>query len=307
MTDKTTGELAAVSVGDLPAAPDIYDDFKMPGEFQGEAVHVTGSQMKEYAVASVSPIANAAAVSAAEASLDAAAAKTSAAVSEGAKTAAQSALYGVQSALNNIPAGSTLVINDLTTGGTKAALSAEMGKTLNDNKLDKGGGTMTGALTARQRVSAEFPNVVTGRVEAHSAGVVDLQRLTTDGKYVAVRLADNTSPTKRLTLIGNDTGAWFSYDILHTGNKSSGSYTGNGSARTVNIGGIGKILCIMSTNSTTFVTPAGGVQFNHANGMTTYNAKELLNFTDGVLTFAPTEENPTLCNTHGAIYTYQVL
>lgn len=49
----------------------------------------------------------------------------------GAATAAVNARVAVESALNNLPAGSTLVINDLTTGGTTAALSAEMGKVLN--------------------------------------------------------------------------------------------------------------------------------------------------------------------------------
>lgn len=46
----------------------------------------------------------------------------------GAKTDAQSALVGVQNAIKNIPAGSTLIVNDLTTGGVSMALSAEMGK-----------------------------------------------------------------------------------------------------------------------------------------------------------------------------------
>lgn len=123
MADKTTGELTAVNVSDLTAAADIYDDFKMPGEFQGEAVHVTGGQMKQYAVSSVKPFAD-------SAGNDAATAKTAAASAELAKTASQSALAGIHTALNNLPAGDTLIINDLTTGGATAALSAEMGKTL---------------------------------------------------------------------------------------------------------------------------------------------------------------------------------
>ncbi len=130
MADKTTGELSSVKVEDLPAAPDIYDDFKMPGELQGSSVYVTGAQMKQYAQQSVSPIAETAATYAAQAARQAAAAKSSADTAEGAKTAAQSALSGVQAALNNLPAGDTLIINDLTTGGTSAALSAEMGKVL---------------------------------------------------------------------------------------------------------------------------------------------------------------------------------
>lgn len=44
---------------------------------------------------------------------------------------AESARDAVVEALNNLPEGDTLIINDLTTGGTSAALSAEMGKVLN--------------------------------------------------------------------------------------------------------------------------------------------------------------------------------
>ncbi|MBO7739441.1 MAG: hypothetical protein J6S18_03635 [Oscillospiraceae bacterium] len=67
-------------------------------------------------------------------------------------------LDGVKGAINNSPGGtSTPIVNDLTTGGTSAALSAEMGKKLK-NELDgltpatigavsKSGDTMTGNLT----------------------------------------------------------------------------------------------------------------------------------------------------------------
>lgn len=48
-----------------------------------------------------------------------------------AEVMAESARDAVMEALNNLPEGDTLVINDLTTGGTSAALSAEMGKVLN--------------------------------------------------------------------------------------------------------------------------------------------------------------------------------
>lgn len=75
-----------------------------------------------------------------EAEASAAEATASAKTATGAQTAAQSALTGVQNALNNLPAGDTLIVNDLTTGGTAAALSAEQGKVLgrrpNPNLLD---------------------------------------------------------------------------------------------------------------------------------------------------------------------------
>lgn len=51
MADLTTGELDAVAVGDLPLAPDIYDDTLIPVEQNGEAKHMTGAQWKAYGVA----------------------------------------------------------------------------------------------------------------------------------------------------------------------------------------------------------------------------------------------------------------
>lgn len=57
-----------------------------------------------------------------------------------AASAAQSALKGVQTAIDNIPEGSTPIVNDLSTGGVSMALSAEMGKALgqrpNQNIVD---------------------------------------------------------------------------------------------------------------------------------------------------------------------------
>lgn len=50
MADSTTGGLPAVKVKTLPSVADIYDEFLMPGEFQGQAVHVNGKQMKDYAI-----------------------------------------------------------------------------------------------------------------------------------------------------------------------------------------------------------------------------------------------------------------
>lgn len=51
MADKTTGDLQAVPVGDLPLAPDIYDDTLIPVEQNGEAKSMTGAQWKAYGVA----------------------------------------------------------------------------------------------------------------------------------------------------------------------------------------------------------------------------------------------------------------
>ena len=64
MADKTTGELPASEIGQLPLAPDIYDETLIPVEQQGEARHITGRQWKQYGVAAASDQAEKAAKSA---------------------------------------------------------------------------------------------------------------------------------------------------------------------------------------------------------------------------------------------------
>lgn len=64
MADRTTGELPAVKVGDLPAAPDVYDDALLPVEMQGSAMHITGAQWKRYAAAAVKTYSDSASASA---------------------------------------------------------------------------------------------------------------------------------------------------------------------------------------------------------------------------------------------------
>lgn len=73
---------------------------------------------------------NAAAESADNAERFAVASQESAAEATGRAEALKTYLDDVQNALDNLPNGSTLIINDLTTGGANAALSAEMGKEL---------------------------------------------------------------------------------------------------------------------------------------------------------------------------------
>ena len=110
--------MADKTIGELKRATSLDDDSLMIAEQQGEAVSVTGGLFKSFAQESTKSFAESA--------------SADAAMAADAKDAAQSALKSVQTALNNLPAGGTLVINDLTTGGTSAALSAEMGKVLGE-------------------------------------------------------------------------------------------------------------------------------------------------------------------------------
>lgn len=93
--------------------------------------------------------------------------------------------------------------------------------------------------------------------------------------------------------------------IHHTGNKPTGTYTGNGSSATrkIETGGIGNMLLVIGAwGYAALVFPEGciykeGTDLSAANDGIAY-------FRDGVLTIANTREN---FNTNGETYTYYVL
>lgn len=63
-------------------------------------------------------------------------------------------LQGLATQSNN---GSVTIVNDLTTGGATEAASAETVKTLQNNKLDKSGGTVTGVTYFEDEVQFDEP------------------------------------------------------------------------------------------------------------------------------------------------------
>lgn len=75
--------------------------------------------------------------------------------------------------------------------------------------------------------------------------------------------------------------------LLHTGNKPTGTYTGNGSAteRTVNIGGIGKLLYISDTHylNNALIGAFGGIAWNYQGGSVRAIAIGQASFTNGIL------------------------
>jgi len=94
------------------------------------------------------------------------------------------------------------------------------------------------------------------------------------------------------------------YDILHTGNKPSGSYTGNGSAesRTIETGGIGSVCAIWGNSSMCLVTSQGafwGSSVGFAQNMDTK-----IKFQNGKLII---ESTTGYANANGVVYSYQVL
>ena len=121
--------MADKTVADLPALQAVSDETLIPVYQPGAAnpaQKMKGQIFRQWAEANVKPYSD----RAVQAALTAA----------GCEAGAQEAWTGVQNAIKNIPAGSTPIVNDLTTGGTKMALSAEQGKVLgrkpNPNLLD---------------------------------------------------------------------------------------------------------------------------------------------------------------------------
>lgn len=94
------------------------------------------------------------------------------------------------------------------------------------------------------------------------------------------------------------------YLLLHTGNKPSGTYTGNGdaTAREIKTNGIGNTLKISSTQGTVILTDGLGVKF------TTSGVNSVLNttgyFTNGLITLKTTDD---ALNKSGVTYKWEVL
>lgn len=130
MADKTTGELPSVKVGDLPLAPDVYDDSLIPVEMQGSAMHITGAQWKRFAEAAVKTFSDSASRSSA---------------------AAQSAAGRAEAARDSI------VVDEakLSQAVSQAAGSATAAKTSEGKAKD----SETAAINAANRAQAEAESV----------------------------------------------------------------------------------------------------------------------------------------------------
>lgn len=93
--------------------------------------------------------------------------------------------------------------------------------------------------------------------------------------------------------------------LLHTGNKPTGSYTGNGSAvsRNINTGGIGSVVVIRSSNGSAILTSAAGLVFSGLGGVSAigYVVGHMAN---GTITLAT---DNAMLNANGVKYEYQIL
>lgn len=161
------------------------------------------------------------------------------------------------------------------------------------------GGTMKGTLTLQKvenNGSARFHK----NHNASSDYGLTLYDESKDGKTAMLRLRGANDTVEFVDNNG------YARTILHTGNKPTGSYTGNGSttSRTINTKGIGNVCIINSTNGVAIVTECGAIL--KAAGSTSFTglSSNTVNFKDGVLT---TASNSVYVNASTVEYTYTVL
>lgn len=97
------------------------------------------------------------------------------------------------------------------------------------------------------------------------------------------------------------------YHILHTGNKPSGSYTGNGNTteRTIETNGIGSAVVITSPNGTTAIlTPVCGVLIKTSSITAIPYGTAHITWATGMITIATAD---SALNASGVTYSYHVL
>lgn len=166
------------------------------------------------------------------------------------------------------------------------------------NAVNKAGDTMEGKLTAASGI-----DIRGGRLSyQEGTGGFYISNFSTSGKEATFEInAENGYANFSCT---NEDGTGVIYNrVLHTGNKPSGSYTGNGSAtlRTIETGGIGNF-CILRVHGygISIVTAQGAYKMG-----STYNGwTDSAIFVNGVLTLTTTD--PYL-NPSSVSVEYQVL
>ena len=173
-----------------------------------------------------------------------------------------------------------------------------------DTKVSKSGDTMTGDLWL---VANENGAVrVTGWDDPSGEKSISIEASKTGGSKG--RLIFNSGSNDMNLIFQKCQGNTFynTWNVLHTGNKPSGSYTGNGSAteRKIDTGGIGDICLVWGYTYASIVTPYGTLS-RYYNNETPVNLKmSQMSFEKGVLTIAT---DNAVCNYNTATYYYQVL
>lgn len=162
-----------------------------------------------------------------------------------------------------------------------------------DYAVNKAGDKMTGDLTFKKAENG-YGRVMKNHSDTADYGTV-LSDFSKSGKEISVTLdAEHNNFLYNADGVANH--------ILHTGNKPSGSYTGNGdaTARTINTGGIGNACAVYSADGFVgLLMPQGAIC--RENGSIVFTTELAVH--DGIIVVA----NSTVGNASGTMYFYQVL
>ena len=178
--------------------------------------------------------------------------------------------------------------------GEKVATEADLA-----NYLPLTGGTVTGDIILKPSGATGY-----GKIGKWASATADNGTIIRDEDFNGYNAIVRIRAGKGLNgfLYEVDGGI---YNVLHTGNKPSGTYTGNGdaTARTIAIGGIGETLRIFNTTyGIAFIGKYGGVGIG-VNGITTITSGEC-KLENGVLTMASTSN---FFNANTYTYEYDLL
>lgn len=135
-------------------------------------------------------------------------------------------------------------------------------------------------------------------------GATYIRNYTDDSNFQDVTF-DATNGPQFINRVGGKSTA---NSILHTGNKPTGSYVGNGDAttRTIDTGGLGSVICVWGAGSMHIVGSYGGIGLYgwvEEPGTKAYPSSKIM-FRNGYLTIATDSSD---FNANGVTYYYQVL
>ncbi|MBR5584080.1 MAG: hypothetical protein IKW21_06090 [Lachnospiraceae bacterium] len=120
-------------------------------------------------------------------------------------------------------------------------------------------------------------------------------------------IADLILTNENLRYMRDKNGVTSTYELLHTGNKPTGTYTGNGETgeRVFQVGGIGSVCHISTYNHTLFVTSRGAIGVQNVNGASpiAFGSNQVV-YTNGMIVVY---DGNSFYNAEGSTYTYQVL
>lgn len=167
------------------------------------------------------------------------------------------------------------------------------------------GGTMSGSLNLYNEEL--YPTIQIGKKPSDSgtfryteAKTVDIYNWT-NGLPTTLSLGNENAMSLegvlKLWIYSRD------YIVFGEHNKPTKSYTGNGGNQTVQIGGLGIVAWLVSSNGLQGYVSKNGFMGMNSNGQASNQVASFITFENGVLTL----NNGGLCNASGIEYTVQVL